>query len=483
MNKNSFISVFTIIFILGITGFPPLYMTPVNEKNTFLGREKSLIMNTSPSTSSIENWYRKWGQDVWNETNTEMDVYNMTGDVYLIGYNYSNTHSEMLLVKFNSTGDQQWNRTITGGHGYHNSGMDVEVDQKTGKIYVLGCIYNGTYSYFDVFIARYNENGVQEVNATWGSNNSEYCKGFALDKSGENLYVTGDKVFPTPLPYLNYTIFLVKFNTASLSYQWNTTWFNVGWEFADDAVCGNYGGIYLTGHTKNMSTGDNYMIVTKYNENKVNQWNKSFVEENRDVYTDSIALDSKDNVYVTGHIWEDGYGSIFYVRKYDNESNFQWGKTYQKYPLGGINEGRDIFIDPNDNIIVAAWCFQGLIESTYLKLLGYNPIGILILNFEWRSQDLNSNDYLETTCVSGFGTNHFYVAGIIQTKPYGDKDFIIVRNPSYALMGSGGSGGGNDDDNNGNKPSEIPSYNSFIIISLISIYSIIIIKKYRKKLR
>ena len=472
------------IFLFSSPFVANLSIQKTNQTASILINEKNINFTDSPSVSATENWYRKWGRNDRNDTINEMDVYNKTGDVYMIGSNEtrnSNDDSQILLVKYNNSGDQQWNKTITGGYGGRNEGNDIVVDQKTGEIYIVGTLYNGTTKMEEILIARYFDNGTQDWNRTWGYDfEKDLGSGIALDNSG-NLYVSGSSSISSGI---GFAIVLIKFNLATLSYEWNVTWEVIGAisNEAYDVACGLYGDVYVTGYTDD--NGDYYpdMVLISFDENGNENWNITFVVNNYWIWGNSVAVDSNDDVYITGMAYRSALDGYMFLKKYSNQSVEKWSRTWS----GPLNDGggEDIYIDANDNVIVAVLCGDSSTNSK-LRILGYNPSGNLKFKVEWRNSNLNLDEMIFTTCVSGYGTNHFYIAGRIFNAPYGVDNFILVKNPSVTYVIGGGGGGDDDDDDDDDTEFLILGYELLLVILIIISISFLIcfIRKERLKIK
>ena len=480
MNRKGIIFVFSILFLfIGVYSIGNGLLFYSNPSNTNNNAKKPIAIISSPKSSG-ESWYRKGDCTNYDIFIVEMDTYNKTGDVYLIGYNETGGTSDIFLVKYNATGNQQWKISLNGGFD-SNYGADLVVNQSSGEIYIVGSLYNGSYSYSDVFIAKYMPNGDQAWNISWDfKSHTQYGSGIALDNKG-NLYITGSNSNPA-----YYEIIIAKFSLKTLKEEWNATWHNLTpkdeiWEYAKDITCGHYGNIYITGQIINTSNFENDMVLICFDENGAQKWNVTYDLSTYNTFGDCVAVDSNDDVYIVGYTEHPStFSGYMVLRKYSNQSNFIWGKSWSgEY---GYGKGNDIYIDSEDNVIVAV---NGIEFPPKLRVVGYNPVGTQILNLGWRSNSLNSNEELISSCVSGFGTNYFYIAGSTKEGSSGCDTYILVRNPSSSTVDGGVFGwppGDDDDDDDNGGTDEIPSYNLYILFGIICICSVILTKKIYKRL-
>jgi hypothetical protein len=468
MNKKILISGILSIYLFCCLLTSNLLIQNKNNAEKTSGNEGLQINTDFPSSSGTEDWYRVWGRNDWYEQFEEMDVNNKTGDVYIIGTNF--TTGPILLVKYNNTGDQEWNKTMTGEviAGY-NYGSDVVVDQSTGDVYIVGTITT-TLKNDEIFVAKYLENGTQDWNITWGVNTADWGDGIALDKNGY-LYVTG-----TTTIYATLDVVVIKYDINTQKQIWNTTWNSGADDMAKDIACGPYGDIYVTGFNYSGMGGDDEMFLTKFDENKINKWNISYGLTGYDIEGDCVAVDSNDNVYVTG---DSGNGAEWaYLRKYSNLSSLQWEKTW----IGPFDDGdgEDIFIDFNDNVFVAVTCAD-VLGLSQLRLLEYNPSGTLISEVNWRSNDFALDNVLSASAVFSNGTNNFYIAGDITDMSPIDNNFILVKNPPMTAVINGGPRGSRGDDDDDDDDGIIPGYDMYIIIAMIGLITVLVLKKQIKR--
>ena len=125
------------------------------------------------------------------------------------------------------------------------------------------------------------------------------------------------------------------------------------------------------------------MFLMKYNSSGTRQWSR-MLGSSEDNYGNGVALDSSNNIYVTGYT-EDGLdgnssageGDIFLV-KYNSSGTKQW--TVQ-HGTSANDYGKKIAIDANDYIYILADGYGGIDGNTNagsadIYLLKYNSSGV-----------------------------------------------------------------------------------------------------------
>ncbi|MBT7082502.1 MAG: PKD domain-containing protein, partial [Chloroflexi bacterium] len=168
---------------------------------------------------------------------------------------------------------------------------------------------------------------------------SDYGRYVAVDTLG-NVYITGRGYNGTYNDYLT-----VKYNSAGIK-QWAQTY--VGPVYSSDVrgiALDSLNNVYVTGFTAN-GIGHDYVTVKYDGATGAQLWAKMYsYSETSDDYPTGIALDSSNNVYVVG-----SGGSGADIVKYDSAGTEQWRYTYT---VNKYNYATDIVVDSSDNVYVS----------------------------------------------------------------------------------------------------------------------------------
>ena len=395
--RNLYIKLIIIILILHFIF--PLFLTihPTPYKH-----EKLKLSN------GIDQWISTWGG---NSYETSLGIATDTSDnIYLTGFTYSfgEGNQDMFLIKYNSSGVILWN--ITWGGIASDAGHGIVVDSKD-NIYVTGQTESFGAGSGDMFLVKYNSSGNQLWNKTWGDTESQYGRGIAIDLS-DDIYVTGserDKVFIVKYnssgeqmwnntwgqgSNIGYDIvvdsfgdiyisgftsssnstgiFLVKY-TPEGAYLWNNT--------REQHLFGNFYGngmaidslnnLYIACNIRSATSDDiNFdLLLVKYNLYGEYQWNSTFNGDVRDYGTD-VAIDSSDNIYLLGI--SANFANMnrdIYLVKHKPTGEMEW---YLKWNKGDHDDGYAITIDSEDNIYLTG-STDGLGEPHGDVMLVKNP--------------------------------------------------------------------------------------------------------------
>ena len=295
--------------------------------------------------------------------------------------------NDAFIVKYNTNGAPQWTTRIASTGS--DSGYSIATDD-SDNIYVTGdygfggvpvAIFNSTGSVFanlsnsgnsDVFIVKYNSNGIGQWAARIGSTGTEAGRSIATDSSG-NVYVTGSggssvtitafnadgTSFGTTLANSGGTdAFIVKYNTDG-DVQWVARVANSGTDIGYGIATDSSGSVYVTGSggsgatitafnangtafgTTLPNSGGSDAFIVKYNTDGVVQWVAKVASTGDDIGY-AISTDTSGNVYVTGA------GGVALVRAFNADGN-AFGTTLSN---GG---GGDAFIVKYNTDGVVQW--------------------------------------------------------------------------------------------------------------------------------
>ena len=187
----------------------------------------------------------------------------------------------------------------------------------------------------NLYIAKYNSNGVFQWNTIWGTSSGfEGCYDIVIDSLG-NIFTAGGRYTTA-----SYTDFLtVKFDSAGVK-QWHRTWGYSGYDILKGIVLDSAENV-IVGGAGNNGVGPS---VAKYDTfgNLINSTSIGGTVIN--IYC--IALDSQENIYLGGP-------SDFYLAKFNTTLHHQWSKTFS-----GGGSCYSMVFDKNDTLLLA-----GVIET------------------------------------------------------------------------------------------------------------------------
>jgi hypothetical protein len=245
-------------------------------------------------------------------------VRDASGNIYTAGgYNLS-TATDIFVKKYDSFGTTLWTAIFNGPQNkadyVYSGGLAVD---NNGNVYALGIandndIWNNGGD-IDIVLLKYNSSGVQQwVRYIKGNANAEdWPSGIAIDPQN-NIYISGS-VKETAI--ISYAV-LAKYNVNGDSVwvkRYNGT-SNMGAGFSAP-ILDKFGNIYIGGyHSVPSSDG----LVRKYNSAGSLIWSQSYNGTSPDSsdYFGTPAIDSNGTVYCIGGSWYTGTGTDMILVKY-----------------------------------------------------------------------------------------------------------------------------------------------------------------------
>jgi uncharacterized delta-60 repeat protein len=222
-----------------------------------------------------------------------------SGNIYITGKTDINAtivaNDEVFTAKYNANGVLLWSATYTGGISGAERGKLIEV-APSGNVYVCGRKFNGTSE--DVLLIKYNGSGAQQWAVSFdgdGQGNDDPTD-MVID-ANENIYITGSQESQLNTLYTDYLT--LKYNSAGVL-QWQQAFGNpIGIDAAEALVINSAGEVFVTGAVKNAGLD---IVTLKYDNNGTEIWNNVFNgSTSLDDFGDDISLNSVGEVFVTGH--------------------------------------------------------------------------------------------------------------------------------------------------------------------------------------
>ena len=293
--------------------------------------------------------------------------------------------SNLVIVKYNTSGTAQWAKTVTGGPEVSEF-VGVAIDAE-GSVYAVGSI-NGTVEFdfgsgitatgvddgSNLVIVKYNTSGTPQWAKTvtgGGPNGSEFV-GVAVDGEG-NVYAVGtidgnvafdfgNSVTATGVEDMQNNSVIVKYDSNGTA-QWAQTvtgggpdrsQFNGvsvdadGNAYAVGEMDGNVAFDFGNSVTATGGVaGGSSLLVVKYDTSGTPQWAKTVTVGPGQSGFNGVAVDADGNAYAAGYIDETGefsfgngvtatggysIGNSLLIVKYDSTGTAQWAQTAATSP-------------------------------------------------------------------------------------------------------------------------------------------------------
>jgi len=308
-----------------------------------------------------------------------------SGNVYTTGATMTlTTNSDVVTIKYSSSGVQQWIVTYNGTGSLYDAGADLMTDA-SGNVYITGTSFNANGN-TDVITVKYNSSGTQQwvspynysanlndggAKLMWSPNGS--IRVSVLVQTNGTTYKSG---------VLNYntsgTLVASKFSTSTSS----------GIDQVNDMVTDSSGNIYIAGAIPVAGQGYNYDII-KLNSSLDLSWERTYSgSSSLDDIATGIKVDGTGNVYVTGTSGTSTEGKNIVTLKYNSSGTLQWSRTYND-TLNRDDEANALAMDASGNIYIAGSCATESDSTNYLTMK-YNASG----NMLWTIQS-DGNAHLD----------------------------------------------------------------------------------------
>ncbi|MDP3056927.1 MAG: hypothetical protein Q8N37_00170 [bacterium] len=293
---------------------------------------------TSFGAGSSDGWLIKtdsFGNEQWNKTfgGTISDYVYFVQQTSDSGYilagattSYRDRSGDGWLIKTDSFGNEQWNKTF-GGIGDLEALSSVQQTSEGGYILVGTKLLYGTINEYNAWLIKTDASGNELWSKIFGGIYSDGAKSVQQTSEGGYIIAGSTKSYGAG----NEDAWLIK-TDANGNEQWNKTFGGIYYDAAKSVQQTLDGGYILAGY--NYPSGiigyNAWLVKTDVNGNE--QWNKTIGGRNAD-YASSVRQISNGGYIIAG------YTAFFDASKYDawlikidSSGNEQWNKTF-----GGIN--------------------------------------------------------------------------------------------------------------------------------------------------
>ncbi|MEO8511995.1 MAG: SBBP repeat-containing protein [Ignavibacteria bacterium] len=214
------------------------------------------------NSNGAEQWLaRYYGPGNANDDVKSL-VLDTSGNVYITGVSWGNGNSDCATIKYNSAGAQLWTARYNGSANDYDEASSIAVDAY-GNVFITGRTAISPANY-DMLTLKYNSSGTQQWANTYNGSGNRFDVGneIVCDNAG-NIYVTGNTQTDT-IGTTDYTT--IKYNTSGVL-QWSKN-YDGGTNLYDYVVgikLNAFNDVFVTGSSIGPGTG--YDIVTiKYSQ-------------------------------------------------------------------------------------------------------------------------------------------------------------------------------------------------------------------------
>jgi uncharacterized delta-60 repeat protein len=302
---------------------------------------------------------------------------------------------------------------------------------KNGYIYITGYIQKVNGDK-DIQTVKYSSNGEQIWVARYNCEESYDDEGKAIvtDLMG-NIYVTGIS---------RNNCITIKYNPDG-EQLWIARFEGTVISCANAIAVDSNNNVYITGYCYNSGTGDDYLTV-KYNSDGVELWNAILngIGNNSDRAI-AIATDKNNNIYVTGYCYGSDTYKDFLTVKYNTNGEELWSSRYDNLEYGD-DEASALITDSMGNVYVTGCSYSATTNYDVITIKYNSTTGFQ----EWITR-YSETGYVKdvATSITKDESGNIYVTGYSEGFA---NDILTIKynaegNKQWAKRYNG-SGNGND---------------------------------------
>lgn len=309
------------------------------------------------------------------------------GNCYIFG-EYFDITNNVILIKYNASGDTLWTRKFQNGVNSLPKGV---ISDSIGNSYIT--FLNGPdFGPYNIVTIKFNPQGVQQWLKIYDSGGNDQPTDIIMDRYN-NIYVaglTGDESLVIKYNPIGDTLWIRKYTEA-------------GFRFPVTSIdIDTKNNVYIGGLKGNISNGTQNYFAMKYDSTGFFKWVTSY-NLNVLAVLNKVKVDLNFNVFITG---QNLNGRILTI-KYDSNGVEQWQRVFSS-PVTGGDRATDMGIDNFGNIILTGYGSGVGAGNFDYVIIKYNTSGdsLWVKRFNGAAND---ND--EAYSLALDDSNNIYVTG------------------------------------------------------------------------
>ncbi|MBL7883425.1 MAG: SBBP repeat-containing protein, partial [Bacteroidia bacterium] len=330
------------------------------------------ILVAKYSNSGVQQWIQQYnGYGNYHDFATAVFV-DGSGNVYITGTVTDSLlvqGSDIITMKYNSSGTLQWATRYNGSADYYDAGADIAVDG-SGNVYITGSIHtSASYPFTDAIIIKYNSSGTQQWATVY--NNTTYNK----SEAGARIRLTsGGKAIISGVIQMTtntYIYGVLEYNMSTGAQiggaALGTGTSNISY-LGDLTIDVNNGCAYIAGAVyDSVTTGYDYYLV-KLDSTLAVIWERTYDGgSNLEDMANSVKVDGAGSVYVTGYTTNATQRKNITTRKYNSSGGLVWTQTYND-TLNGDDAAMSMAIDADANIYITGYDSTALGKTSNITI-------------------------------------------------------------------------------------------------------------------
>jgi len=324
---------------------------------------------------------------------------------------FGSGESDVYILKLNSKGDVQWQKTFGGKADDEANSIQQTTD---GGYIVAGWTGSFGSGESDVYILKLNSKGEVEWQKTFGGEGVDGAVSIQQTTDGGYIVAGWTNSFGSG----GHDVYILKLN-AKGEVQWQKTF--GGWydDEAESIQQTTDGGYIVAGRTESFGSGEEDVYTLKLNSKGEVEWQKTFGGEGRD-WANSIQQTTDGGYIVAG--WTNSFGSgghDVYILKLNSKGEVEWQKTF-----GGEDSdvANSVQQTTDGGYIVAGWTNSFGSGESDVYILKLNSKGDVQWQKTFGGKYGDGANSIQQTTDDGY-----IVAGVTKSEGFGAEDMYILK--------------------------------------------------------
>ncbi|UCH90121.1 MAG: hypothetical protein JSV49_05640, partial [Thermoplasmata archaeon] len=402
-----------------------------------ISTKKNLIVNTTTGDIKLPKIINSIGGTA-NDYGYSVEQ-TSDGGYIICGYtqSYGGSDRDLWLLKTNSEGKEEWNKTFGGTLNDYGRSVNQTFD---GGYIITGYTRSfGDPGSNDVWLIKTDSSGNEEWSKTYGDTGSDI--GYSVQQTKNGSYIIAGYTSSYGIPSVN-NVWLIRTNKTGTE-LWNRTFGFSGVDAeGQDVQQTDDGGYIITGLYLTILTGKNDLWLIKTNKTGHETWNRTYYGDQMD---EGYSVDQTDDggYIIAGYTNSYGFGGTYdvWLIKTNKTGHEKWNQTY-----GGdqIDYGYSVQQTTDGGYILTGTTKSYGVGGSYdLWLIKTNESGNETWNrtfggtsseYGYSVQQTTDGGYVVAGRTNTFGAAGSYDVWLIKTNATGSVDFTNGELTSKNLL-------------------------------------------------